>query len=224
MFLSILSAPIKGKRGRKITIQDSQDGMQGVDEGGPTSQFISEFCKQLGELYLMLPVETDMYIKGKEILIDISREDFELTSFLQPERGYKVRYKGRQATVTKYYKDPKNPTADLNFDDDGEDVFKVERKSFEVIEIAIALFDQQTSGFVPLRDDIFETEYGRFIKYSPKTDPEELGQKARKYYRAVGRFLLHVMADGRNTIPSTTMPMIFRNGEFVFLFSSHAYN
>ena len=34
--------------------------MVGVDEGGPTSQFISQFCKQVGSLFVMLPIATDL--------------------------------------------------------------------------------------------------------------------------------------------------------------------
>ena len=205
---------MNSKNNRKIKLDES-DTMQGVDEGGPTSQFISAFCKQLGDLYVMLPIGTD--VKGRENMIDLSRCELKKTAFLQPERGDKVIYNGRKATVKKYYSRniDEFDTADLSFNGGEEEVFQVKRNDFEVKEVAIKLFDQQSSSFVPQRDDYFRNAYDKVKSYLPKTKPDELEKKAKLYYRAVGRFLLHVMSDGRNPIPSTTMPEFFRNGEFV---------
>ena len=214
MFLFHLSVVMKGKNNRKIKLDES-DTMQGVDEGGPTSQFISEFCKQLGDLYVMLPIGTD--VKGQKNIIDVSRYELEKTDFLQPQRGDKVIYDGRKATVKKYYSRniDELDTADLSFNVGEEEVFQIKRNDFEVKEVAIKLFDQQPSGFVPQRDDFFRNAYDKVKSYLPKTNPDRLQDKAKLYYRAVGRFLLHVMSDGRNPIPSSAMPEIFRNGEFV---------
>ena len=166
MFLFHLSAVIKGKNNRNIKL-DEGDTMQGVDEGGPTSQFISEFCKQLGDLYVMLPIGTD--VKGGQDMIDVLRQELKKTEFLQPQRGDKVIYKGRKATIKKYYSRHKDEldTADLSFNGGEEEELKIERKDFKVIEVAIKLFDQQSSGFVLQRDDFFRNTYDKVTSYLP---------------------------------------------------------
>jgi hypothetical protein len=209
-------APIKRKNGRKIL---GGDQMEGIDEGGPTSQFVSQFCSQLGELYVMLPIKNDT----SKNYVDLSGGNIDPSKFLTPKRGYKVRYQGREATIMRYYSETviKNSpqslgklySADLSFNDNDSVEEGVHRHKYQVIEIAIQLYVQQTSGFEPLKDDSFQNEYDVARKYEPQITVDDLAKTARKYYRAVGRFLLHVMIDGKNPIPSTTMPLFWRNGK-----------
>jgi hypothetical protein len=191
-------------------MEDEEDKMEGKDEGGPTSQFISMFCMQLCDLSVMLPFDSDT----KNTNIDVSREELKQeTDFINPEKGSKVLYKGKYATVINLSKD--YCAADIEIDADGEQIFNVERRAFIVEKIPIKLFEQTSGGIVPERDVIFENALMKYRsqKFDPKLDQTELETRGRKYYRAVGRFLLHVMADGRNPIPTTVMPEFYRNGK-----------
>ena len=79
--------------------------------------------------------------------------------------------------------------------------------------IPVELFESKSDGFIPVRDDYFENSLLKFNKWTPDMTQEDLEARAKLYYRAVGRFLLHVMADGRNPIPTTVLPEFFRNGK-----------
>jgi hypothetical protein len=185
--------------------------MIGVDEGGPTSQFISLFCMQLGDLSVMLPFNSDV----KKTVIDIPREALKAnTDFIKPEKGSKVWYKGKCATVINHSQDYCN--ADLEFDTDREQILGVERKSFVVAQIPIKLFQETSGGIVPEKDNVFKNVLEKYNsqKFDPQMNEIELQERGRKYYRAVGRFLLHVMADDRNPIPTIVMPELYRNSKY----------
>lgn len=205
----LFSAPIKGEKGRKITGLKG-DEMEGVDQGGPTSQFISEFCMQLGDLCVYLPIRKDA--KNSDEMIDTSRHELDHKYFLLPKKDDQVFFNDRIAKVKNY----QNEAADLIFEDNCEEVSNVRRADFVVTKIAIPLFDKQTGGLVPQMDVNFQNEHDKSRPFGPTMDVEAIKEKAKLYYRAVGRFLLHVFADGRNTIPSTVMPALFQNGELMF--------
>ncbi len=162
-----------------------------VDEGGPTAQFISDFCLQLSSLAVMLELGND--------------------TSLQPFIGCEVEYKGRcKATIIQY--DVQKGTATI-LTDNREEVENVERHEFIVKKVPIKLFDVYPSGIFPERDDFFHNSFERYKKYEPRMDTQQIEAKARLYFEAVGRFFLHIMADGRNPIPASAFPEMLRNGE-----------
>ena len=199
-------APKQGENGKRITGIKKKDGMEGIDEGGPTSQFITEFCMQLGDLSVMIPIDDEIK-KGSRAKNQKNGEDY-----IVPAEGWKVEYLGRAATISKF--DIFSKTADL-FDDEGNLIKNgVSRADFIVKAIAIKLFDKQASGLVPQTNNYLEQEFEnakRFVCFLVSDD--QYYATVKKYYRAVGRFLLHVISDGRNPIPSTVMPEFFQNGE-----------
>jgi hypothetical protein len=202
--------PIKSKKGFRIKVGNELDRIGGREEG---SQFISMFCMQLCDLSVMLPFDSDI----KNTLTDYPRETLQDFDFIRPEKGSKVLYEGRYATIINHSSDYRN--ADLEIDADGEQVFGVERKAFVIEKIPIKLFQQTPGGIVPERDNIFENALIKYRsqKFDPKLNITELQERAKQYYRAVGRFLLHVMADGSNPIPTTVMPEFYRNGKHFLL-------
>ena len=160
----------------------------------------------------MVPFNNDI----KSNYVAISRDEMDEHFFLKPEKGSKVSYNGKPAAVTKI-PDIKNKS-DKEFTlvyDDGEEVFQVKRQDFQVKEMPMRLFEQRTIGFIPQREDYFENVFLKYgnDKVHPNMSLEEVQERAKKYYRAIGRFLLHVISDGCNPIPATVMPEFFRNGE-----------
>ena len=210
--LFFVVAPKQGENGKRITGIKKKDHMEGIDQGGPTSQFITEFCMQLGDLSVVINIDSEIK-KGSR-----KKNDSELNKFkngedyIVPAEGWKVEYLGRAATISKF--DIFSKTADL-FDDEGNLIKNgVSRADFIVKAIAIKLFDKQASGLVPQTDNYLEQEFDnakRFVGFLVSDD--QYYATVKKYYRAVGRFLLHVISDGRNPIPSTVMPEFFQNGE-----------
>lgn len=65
----------------------------------------------------------------------------------------------------------------------------------------VRLFEKANNGIVPLTDELLDSKFGG----SP-----ELKEKARAYYRAFGRVMLHALATG-NTISSSAMPPFYQN-------------
>ncbi len=185
---------------------------QAVDEGGPTSQFISDVCLQLSSLSVMLPIGKDTVSYGK-IVLDFSRKELDAANFLPPVVGCEVDFQGTTCTVMLY--DDKKSQATL-VKSDGEQVPNVDRYQFVITKVPIKLFEEFPCGIFPQRDDSFENtfEFYRGKKVLPTMTKEDVEKKARLYLRAVGRFLLHVMVDGKNPIPSTILPEMLRNGEY----------
>lgn len=184
--------------------------MQGVDAGGPTSQFISDVCMQLSSLSVMLPLDKD--VSGSiGIVLDSSRKEVRKKDFLVPEIGCEVQYRGHTGTLMSY--DTATCKATI-LKDDGTQSENVSRFKFLVTKVPIKLFEENPCGIFPRRDDYFEGCFDKFKTYGPQMDLEEIEKKARLYFRALGRFFLHVMADGNNPIPSTVFPEMLRNSEF----------
>ncbi len=183
--------------------------MKGKDEGGPTSQFISDFCMQLGDLHVMMNIGSDVKssAQGEE------RDCVKIKNFLTPapEKGWLVSYKAHDATIMNY--DAKNNTADIFIHDAGVLYPNIHRREFVIKAIPLHLFEEHPTGLLVQRDDYFEDQWERYKEYKPKDKVERIEAKARKYYRAVGRFLIHVIFDGRNPLPSTVMPVFFQNGK-----------
>lgn len=182
--------------------------MVGKDEGGPTSQFISDFCMQLGDLCIMMKIRSDVNssAQGKK------RDCLCIGDFLTPEKGWLVSYLTHDATIIKY--NPENNTADM-VTHDGVLLPDIDRRDFVIKAIPVNLFEEHPTGLVVPHDDHFENYYYMISHrgYKPKDNLEQIEAKARKYYRAVGRFIIHVIVDGRNPLPSTVMPAFFQNGK-----------
>eukprot|EP00551_Chaetoceros_affinis_P008906 CAMPEP_0203668946 /NCGR_PEP_ID=MMETSP0090-20130426/5430_1 /ASSEMBLY_ACC=CAM_ASM_001088 /TAXON_ID=426623 /ORGANISM="Chaetoceros affinis, Strain CCMP159" /LENGTH=945 /DNA_ID=CAMNT_0050533503 /DNA_START=144 /DNA_END=2981 /DNA_ORIENTATION=- len=190
-----------GIRSRKMRTE-----LKAVDEGGPTSQFISEFCMQLGDLSVMLPFESEV----KYNVNNVDGANDWKSDLLVPLKGSKVMYKKIIMTVTNYSEE--TGKADLS-DGDGTEYFRVQRKDFKVKTIPIKIFESTPSGCIPENDAFFSNHYDMYVakKFTPEIEKTEFEEKARLYFRAIGRFLLHVIYDGKNPIPTSVMPELYRN-------------
>ena len=184
-----------------------------IDEGGPTSQFIFEFCMQLSELSIMLPFISD--VKNN---VEGFRGDLEWkTHLLIPEKGSKVDYKGKLLTVSDYSK--VTGKTDL-ISEDGTRFPQIERKEFIIKAIAVKMFDTRKCGSIPQKDDFFSDSYDMYIarKYTLGMEKKQFEENAKLSFRAIGRFLLHVIHDGKNAIPTTVMPELYRNSKYICTF------
>ena len=194
--------------------------MQAVDEGGPTSQFISDVCLQLSSLSVMVPIDKDTKYSNPRKNLDGADFNLSGADFLKPVVGCEVEFQQTDCTVMLY--DDKESKATL-VKSDGEQIPDVDRYKFVIKKVPIKLFEEFPCGLFPRRDDSFEDEidFLTLKKYSPKMSKEDVEKKARLYLRAVGRFLLHVMVDGKNPIPSSILPEMLRNGEYTLFFVYH---
>lgn len=171
-----------------------------VDEGGPTQSFVAAFCDQLGDLVIRIPIGRDVKEgSGSRLPLDFGGcagtrvatkyEEGIVTGFLKKTSKYSVCFKSLNAHCL--------------------------REDFTIKEVAISLFDrsESKSGLVPQRDRVFESIFKSKIKdFDSSMDYDQVLAKAKQYYRAVGRFFLHVIFDDQKLALSTKiLPEFFMN-------------
>lgn len=188
------------------------------DEGGPSRHFIEEFCKQMGGLALLVPISTDV---AKEHLTvesgwDVKVKDSGKKATIQREAVTEKKHKPAGSNKS----DKANAEWWVKYHDDHREQ-KLKRSSFVVEKYPIKLFndciDRGSSSYFPVRDDHFKTQLVEHIgKYDPETSLEELIKKAKDYYRAIGRVMLHILVDAEYTLSSTVMPELLRNGKWTW--------
>ena len=92
---------------------------------------------------------------------------------------------------------------------------KIKYKNKENQTKFFKLFETSEAGPLPAKDELFE-ELGEKHSEEVRTFVEE---KARKYYRALGRIMFRVIVSG-HTFPVEAMPTFFRNGESLLLITA----
>ena len=211
--------PVKVNTSIKGQTEEQNNNMKAVDEGGPTSQFISDLCMQLNELSVVVNFD----INSKEKSNHLSYDDYDIyTDLLVPTRGSKVRHSRRRGTVVDVLKDKegsqRNKTS-VMYDivlEDRKEHYIVKRSEFMVTGVPLKIFEMTPSGLAVVEDDFFLKSFAMFKSqnYQPCVELNVIEDQARRYYRAVGRFLFHVISHGKDPIPTFVMPEFYRNGEY----------
>ena len=168
-----------------------------IDQGGPTRAFVSAFCDQLGDLVIRIPISEDINENGSSVDPDVGSRVFKPKPF-------------GEGTITGKTEDKQFL---VDFDDLDSDSTPLSREDFNVKEIAISLFDcSGSSSLVPQRDLFFQTEFERKIRdYDSEFDLDRVLKKAKTYYRAVGRFMAHVIFDDQAKLSTVVLPEMLRN-------------
>jgi len=182
----------RSKAGRDITA---------IDEGGPTRTFISAFCDQMGDL---------------AIFVAIGREEDTDGRYIAPTHGWRVTVKDSKedGTIVKYDGMTRKFVVRL----DNKKQVLLARDEFKVEIVKIPLFEEEgQDSFIPSRDRVFKHGSDLVESYVPELTPDEIIEKAKKFYRAIGRFFLHVIFDGNNTLSTVVLPEMLRNGEWILM-------
>jgi len=72
----------------------------------------------------------------------------------------------------------------------------------------VKLFATQDNGVVPIEDDVFRYQFK--VAFPDETENAEALNRAKSYYRAIGRIILHSLANG-HTISASAMPPFYQN-------------
>jgi len=166
-----------------------------IDKGGPTKALVSAFCLQLRDLCIHVAIMDDEKI-------------------MDPPKFSRVRIGSATLGIIA----PGIIVATPSNNDNmytiqvGEEKIRLSRDQFTVHEIAFSLFDCIASSYlVPSRDFLFESNFERFVENRSEYDLDYLLEKAKVYYRAVGRFMAHVIFDGNLTLSNIVLPELLRN-------------
>ncbi len=131
----------------------SRMGMQPIDEGGPTRQFIEEFCSQMRYLAVLIPIKTDHHTLSAS----------GVTSYLEVNSGARVEFKTEQGSIKatvirkiqlkKSMDDSASPTQRyiLKYHDKNGSETKIilDRPSFSVKEYPVFLFHMENDACFP---------------------------------------------------------------------------
>jgi hypothetical protein len=170
-----------------------------VDEGGPTKSFVAAFCDQLGDLVIRIPIGRDVK-EGTGSRLPLGEDCAGTRVATKYEEGIVT---GKVGNTSKYLVCFKSHNANCL------------REDFTIKEVAISLFDcsDSSGGFVPQRDVLFESIFDSQIRdFDSPMDYDQVKAKAKQYYRAVGRFFLHVIFDDQKLALSTKiLPEILMN-------------
>ena len=169
-----------------------------VDEGGPTKSFVAAFCDQLGDLVIRIPIGRDVR-EGTGSRLSLGDDCAGTRVATKYEEGIVI---GKVGKTSKYSVCFKSLNAHCL------------REDFTIKEVAIPLFDcSESSGLVPQRDVLFKSIFDSKIRdFDSPMDYDQVKAKAKQYYRAVGRFFLHVIFDDQKLALSTKiLPEILMN-------------
>jgi len=165
---------------------------QAVDEGGPTSQFLSEFWNQMGDLGVKFNV----------------KNTYEITLVV----GDIVKYKKDFVSVTRIWKHGEEDRFRIrSVGGDEEQIDDVTREELVLEFGRIKLFEREDECFIPVTDEKLENDYDKFSKYRPTMTFEQIKAKAKVFYRAIGRVMFHCVSDGKNSIAGNALPSLYKN-------------
>jgi len=177
-----------------VRVNGSAEGMMAIDEGGPATQFITEFGKHMGELAVLVPINDDGTAPTEDnskVQLKTLRRKQNVTLVKKRDNdSYEIAFKETDGSITKKI---------------------VRRDNFEVKKVPILLFECRVGGYEPQVDEKFENVIFKLRKYSPTLTIEQVKQRAKVMYRAIGRIFLHCMVDGKNVFPSTVLPRVYMN-------------
>ena len=171
----------------------------------------------MGGLVVHVPIKTDKVVSylGVEAGWDVVVKDSGYEAKIQREAEVKV--SGNKAKIQRNA-DPSTCKWWVKYYNDQREE-RLERNKFTVKEYPVKLFndvlkgDSESSSYFPVRDDHFETAMSIIDAYGHNFSLEELKEKAKCYYRAIGRVMLHILVDSEYTLSSTVMPELLRNGK-----------
>ena len=200
-----------------------KEDLEAVDEGGPTREFISQVCKQIGSLCISIPCKK--YMKApKPLPIGTKVMVYRGATELDIGSGY-------EGIISKRVQEHGVYTYEVTGDTFVEK--SVRRGDLDVLLFNIELFETHSAGVVPVTDEKLQNEVEMLFQSSKDDNIEAENAKediidiAKKYYRAIGRIMCHCMVSWSNDktlsfdekkmfnfkIASEALPSFFRNGE-----------
>ena len=197
--------------------------LEAVDEGGPTREFISQVCKQMGSLCISVPCKKYMKVP-KSLPIGTKVRVYRGGTKIDIGSGYEGIISKREQKHGVYTYEVTGDTFVEN---------SVRGEDLDVLVFNIALFETHSAGVVPVTDEKLQNEVEILFQSNTDFDIEARNAKedildiAKKYYRAIGRIMCHCMvswSDDKDLsfeekkmfhfkIASEALPSFFRNGE-----------
>lgn len=203
--VQIATVEIYTKKDAKKSIAEQQKkevaeeiaDLTAIDHGGPTKAFVQAFCDQLGDIVVRIPICQELNDKGRVMDPSVGSS---VLSILDHGTGIIIEKKRDKSFL-------------VEFEDCSRQTLL--RDEFKVKEVAIPLFDYSgDSGLVPQRDYFFESIFAQQIQeYDSAFDLDKVIEKAKKYYRAIGRFISHIIFGLHDVVKLSTMvlPEMLRN-------------
>jgi hypothetical protein len=170
-----------------------------IDQGGPTRAFVSAFCDQVGDLVIRIPIGRDTDRNGSKLKLG----DNFVGTRVSRGKAKGVIIEGPPTTLT----------YSVEFEESGLTTQGLLREDFTLEEDSISLFDcRGPSGLVPQRDVYFKNSHDHIMRqYLSEMEYDEVKAKTERYYRAIGRFFLHIIFDDQVTLSSKVLPDMLRN-------------
>ena len=178
-----------------------------IDEGGPTRAFVSAFCDQVGDLVIRIPIGRDTDKNGSRL--DLGGNFVGTRVSTGNAKGIIIDGSPTTSSIEGLLT---TSTYSVYFEESGLTTQGLLREDFTVEEVKISLFDcDGSSGLVPQRDVYFDTYNDIIRQYGSEMDYDDIKAKAERYYRAIGRFFLHIIFDDQVTLSTKVLPDMLRN-------------